>query len=154
MANESPFAPRHADRQGTLRVPIDPARALELFTPAGEELWVPGWRPTYLHPSDGSTRDGGVFTTETDGSRTYWMVTHWEPERGRARYARITPELHAVDVAIECSARGDGTLVGVRYRLTALTERGNEAVAGWTEEEFGRMLRTWEELIAGYLGNL
>lgn len=153
MSNGSPFVPGHVDRQGTLCVAIAPARALELFTPRGEELWVPGWQPVYLHPHDGSTRDGGVFTTVTDGNPTYWMVTHWEPEHGRARYARITPELHAVDVAIECRANGTGTLVGVRYRLTALTERGNEAVAGWTEQEFTRMLRTWEELIANHLAS-
>mgnify|MGYP000075271837 FL=1 len=44
-----------------IAAPID--KACMFFTPAGEERWVPNWKPTYIHPGDGRTEAGMVFVT-------------------------------------------------------------------------------------------
>jgi hypothetical protein len=152
MSAEGSFEPVHVEREGTVRVGLPPERALELFTPRGEELWVPGWKPEYLHPRDGSITDGAVFTTRADGHTTYWLVTRWDPAALTARYARITPALHAADVEIRCSADDDGTAVTVRYRLTALTDEGAAAVEEWTAGWFAEHMETWESLLVDSLG--
>src|SRR5436305_397346 len=43
---------------GRLTVDLPPAEAYELFTPRGEERWVPGWRPRF--PAAGDAGAGGV----------------------------------------------------------------------------------------------
>jgi len=47
----------------TIEIAVPVAQCQRLFTPAGEELWVDGWRPNDVMPSDGRTERGMVFTT-------------------------------------------------------------------------------------------
>ena len=74
-----------------ITVDLPPDEALPLFTPKGEEDWVPGWQPAYFRPPTGETCQGMVFTTEHDGETTVWTCVAWQPDRGHARYFRVTP---------------------------------------------------------------
>ena len=42
--------------------------------PRGEEAWVPGWKPDYLHPKTGETGRGMVFTTKDKSGKTPAMA--------------------------------------------------------------------------------
>ena len=55
--------PRHAHASHRIVVDAPVDQAFMFFTPAGEELWAEGWQPSYIHPSDGRTEAGMVFTT-------------------------------------------------------------------------------------------
>ena len=48
------------------------AEAFPLFTPKGEEAWVPGWKPVYISPVSGETCRDMIFVTEKDGETSVW----------------------------------------------------------------------------------
>ena len=104
----------------TVEAPV--ARAFMYFTPAGESHWVEGWKPTYLHPSDGRTEPGMVFTTGEGAEHTVWMLADFDRGAHRSRYLRCTPGSRLVVVEIACRALdAQTTEVEVAYTLTALT---------------------------------
>ena len=43
------------------------SKAIQFFTPKGEESWVPGWEPRYIHPTHGDTCEEMLFTTGLRG---------------------------------------------------------------------------------------
>jgi hypothetical protein len=151
-ASQARFEALHVERVGSLEVALAIDATFELFTPLGERLWVPGWDPTFLFPRDGSLAAGGVFTTVADGRTTVWMVIEHDPGRHRVRYARITPGVHAVEVAVRCRSASDtATHVGVCYTLTALSPTGNEELELWTEAWYGEYLEGWTKLLSRHI---
>ena len=140
------FDPVHVDQSGTFELDVPPEQAFHLFTAPGETLWVPGWDPTIL--SGDGTEAGTVFVTTHGDETTIWVVVDFDPGRYRARYARVTPASRAgtVDVRLRDNGRG-GSTVAVRYELTALTESGNENLAGFDAAAYAEMLKEWQRLI-------
>ncbi len=54
------------------------AAAFPLFTPKGEEAWVPGWKPEYIRPETGETCEEMLFTTGEGEEKTFWTcLFHW-----------------------------------------------------------------------------
>jgi hypothetical protein len=111
----------------TFSLPIPPAAALTLFTPEGERRWAgESWDPVY--PTPDAERDDGspgtVFTTESEGQTTVWIVV--DRTRHLMRYARVMPGQNAGTVTVTCtpSDRDGECQVTVRYDLTALSEAG------------------------------
>lgn len=136
----------------TLPLPIRQCQML--FTPAGEELWVEGWKPTYHHPTDGSTRRGMIFSTGNGEELTFWSLVDFERGENRyfARYMRVTPALRSGFVEVECSEASAGsTRVQVAYEMTALTEAGRETLRAYAPENFERMIEEWRSLIEARL---
>ena len=132
---------------GEAHVAAAPEDAFPLFTAPGERLWVPGWDPVIVGDGDGLNR-GSVWLTGDGEDRTIWLVVDYDPEKLHARYARITPAAKAGTV--EVTARPDGaggTSVEVTYDLTALSEHGNESLAGFDEADYEKMMGEWERLI-------
>jgi hypothetical protein len=114
----------------TVEAPV--ARAFMYFTPAGESHWVEGWKPTYLHPSDGRTEPGMVFTTGEGAEHTVWMLADFDRGAHRSRYLRCTPGSRLVVVEIACRALdAQTTEVEVAYTLTALTPAAEPAIAAF-----------------------
>jgi hypothetical protein len=124
---------------GFVGVPLPPDEALDLFTPAGERAWAPGWDPQF--PAAEDTSPGTTFTTH--GGRTFWVIA--DRTRISMRYARITPGVHAGTVEVRCEPGGPGTRAYVTYDLTAL---GDPATVDHFADEFPAMLAEWERLIA------
>jgi len=145
----------HIERFTTIRLPIEPAEALPLFTPEGERAWVPGWDPQPVHAPGGSlSRDGAVFRTTHGGEETVWLVQRVDPAQGVADYVRLTPGNRLGTVHVRCTDDGEGgSIVEVGYRLTALSPAGEEALEAITREAFEADIRGWreaiEELLAG-----
>lgn len=127
-------------------LPVD--RCQKLFTPAGEELWVDGWCPRYLHPADGRTTPGMLFMTGTADEMTVWTLVTYTQAPHRARYARITPASRWGFVDVECEPNGDGaTRVTVRYSLHALEEPGIAALAAFEPGPYAAMIDGWKDTI-------
>ena len=133
------------------RIVVDIAvdRAFMLFTPAGEELWVDGWAPRYVHPADGRTEPGMVFTTGAGAEATWWTLVDFDRATHRSRYLRVTPASRFAVVEVACEALADGrTAVEVGYTVTALDAAAGPALAAYEGERFAAMIDGWAQAIA------
>ena len=132
---------------GTVQVAAAPEDVFPLFTAPGERLWVPGWDPVIVGGGVGLER-GSVWLTGDGDDRTIWVVVDYDPQGLHARYARITPASRAGTVEVFARPDGSGgTSVDVTYELTALSEHGNEILAGFDEAYYAKMMQEWEQLI-------
>lgn len=130
----------------TLDLPLD--QAMPLFTPKGEEAWVPGWEPRYIAPATGETCEEMLFVTEHGGETTFWTCLKWQPDSGHVRYLRLTPGSRVAFVDVRCRADGPGrTRVRVAYQLHALSSAGEAYLADMTENAFVEMIDGWARLI-------
>jgi hypothetical protein len=127
-------------------LPVD--EALPLFTPKGEESWVPDWRPDYLAPESGEICDEMVFTTDHGGETTLWTCLKWRPEEHRARYFRATPNLQIAFVDVQCRPESAArTIARVSYRYVGLSAEGDRRIASMTPDTFAAMIEEWAVLI-------
>lgn len=121
---------------------------LQLFTPRGEEEWVPGWAPRYLHPETGETTEEMLFTTGAGDETTYWTCLKWEPEQHHARYLRVTPASRIAFVDVVCRAAAAGrTAVRVSYDIHALNGEGRSYIEMMDDAAFAAMIEEWAALI-------
>ncbi len=147
--------PRHTHASHTIRIAAPLKQCQLFFTPAGEELWVDGWNPTYLHPQDGSTVPGLVFTTGAGEDYTLWNMVDFDTSKHYARYARVTPALRTGTVEVQCTAVDEATTdVAVTYTLTALTSKGSESLASFEGPAFVAMIEEWKQAIDKHLVQL
>lgn len=147
--------PRHTHASHTIRIAAPVEQCQRFFTPAGEELWVDGWKPTYLHPQDGCTLSGLVFTTGSGEDYTIWNLVDYDTKAYYARYARVTPALRTGTVEVQCTAVDDShTDVAVTYTLTALTSKGSESLASFEGPAFVAMIEEWKQAIDTQLVSL
>ncbi|MCC0077217.1 MAG: SRPBCC family protein [Rhodobacter sp.] len=126
-------------------LPMPPDRALPLFTPRGEEAWVPGWAPVYVDPPGGETAEGMIFST--GNGAVWWTCLRWRPATGEARYLRLTPGVKAARVGVSCRAEGAGTRVTVCYDWHALGADGAAEIAALTPAGFASEIDGWRSLI-------
>jgi hypothetical protein len=130
----------------TLDLPV--GDAFPLFTPKGEELWVPGWQPEYLSPETGETAEEMLFRTGSGDETMIWTCLKWEPDRWHARYLRVTPASRVAIVDVLCRADGPvRTVVRVSYAFVALSEAGARLVAATTPDGFAASIDEWARLI-------
>jgi hypothetical protein len=133
------------------RIVVDAAvdQAFMFFTPAGEELWVDGWKPTYVYPRDGRTESGMVFTTGQGDELTIWTLADFDREAHRSRYLRCTPATRTSLVEVRCVALDEArTEVRVSYEFTALNAAGEQVLEVFEGERFAAMIDDWARKIA------
>lgn len=141
--------PRHVHSSHCITVDAPVDQAFMFFTPAGEELWVDGWRPTYLNPPDGRTEAGMVFTTGEGADHTIWLMADFDRAQHRSRYLRCTPGSRTGTVEVWCRAlEGVRTEVEVTYALTALSDAGAEFLQAFEGARFSEMIDGWTAEIA------
>ena len=137
----------HAGHRIVVDAPLD--QAFMFFTPAGEELWVDGWQPTYIHPHDGRTEAGMVFTTGEGDELTIWTMVDFDRPAHVSRYLRCTPASRIGVIEVRCSALDEArTEAWVSYTLTALNASGGRALEDFEDERFAAMIEGWEREIA------
>lgn len=131
---------------GVLTVPLLPAEAFRLFTPRGEEDWVPGWAPRFPVDRADDSHPGTVFETGGPAGAVTWIVL--ERDRGkRIRYARVTPGVTAGTVTVLLDQAGVGTVATVTYELTALSDAARSDLASFAEG-FTAFLESWQDAIS------
>ena len=140
--------PQRVQSRHTITLPLPADRAFMLFTPAGEEHWVPGSAPRYLDPPDGETRAGMVFTTGEGEEFTVWHLADFDREAMRSRYVRATPASRSGFVQVQCRALSPAaTQVTVEYDLTALNPGAEETLQAYAGKAFETMIDEWAKLI-------
>jgi hypothetical protein len=138
--------PRQCRHRITVDMPVD--QAFMCFTPAGEERWVDGWAPRYVHPADGRSERGMVFSTGSGDESTHWLLADFDRAAHRSRYVRCTPASRMTVVEVQCRALdATRTAVEVSYTLTALNDAGEAAIATF-ERGFVAMIDGWTAALA------
>ncbi len=124
------------------------AEAFPLFTPRGEEAWVPGWEPTYIRPETGETCAEMLFTTGEGDEKTYWTCLSWQPEKWHVRYLRLTPASRVAFVDVQCQPVGpERTQVRVAYEVVALNDHGRSYLENFPQSSFAKSIDEWSSLI-------
>ena len=135
----------HLERRHSIDLAGPIERVFPLFTPIGETLWVEGWDPEFLHPSDGETQEGMVFRTSHGDESTLWACTDWQPREHRVRYARVTPGSRFGFVEVSCRDTGsESTQASIAYTFTALCENGASYLSELTQDTFIEMIESWK----------
>lgn len=136
-------------------IPAPADTAFMFFTPAGEEHWVDGWRPAYLWPAGGATREGMVFTTGAGDEFTIWLLADFDRNQRRSRYARTTPGRRAGFVQIQVEPHGPADCqVSVSYEMTALAGATGDPLAAYGGAGFAAMIDGWQTAIVRRLPEL
>lgn len=129
-------------------IPLPVSEAFPLFTPKGEEAWVPGWSPTYLWPASGETCEEMLFMTGEGLDLTLWTCLQWQPDVWHVRYQRTTPGSRVAFVDVRCRpTTPETTAVRVSYAYVPLSEAGRSFVSSQTPESHAAMVAKWKELI-------
>jgi hypothetical protein len=140
--------PQHVSATHRIRINAPVAQCHRFFTPAGEELWVEGWRPEYVYPKDGRTQGGMIFTTGESEDFTIWNLVDIDTESYYSRYTRVTPALRTGTVEVRCKTVSQNMSdVEVTYKLTALTLKGEQSLDSFVGEAFAEMIDGWKQSI-------
>lgn len=135
-----------------ISVPLPVEQAFPLFTPKGEEAWVPGWNPTYVSPPSGEAGQEMIFTTGTGADFTLWTCLQWQPETWHVRYQRSTPGSRVAFVDVRCKPLGPGaTAVRVSYAYAPISEAGAAFIAAITPDSHAAMIEEWVRLIDAHV---
>jgi len=123
-----------------------------LFEPMNEKKWVADWNPTVIYPPNGTVEEGLVFTTEKDGEPAIWTLTHYNAGDHRVEYNKVEPGHVVINVAVRCEPGNDDTTrVTVSYTMTALSDRGQNSVAAFTDDHYEEWMAQWTRAINHYL---
>lgn len=135
---------------GRFEVALSAPAAIDLFTPEGERLWVPGWAPTYP-AGEASETAGTVFTTHVGNASTIWTIIQIDRTAGAAAYSRVTPGHHAGTVRVWCVDAGEGRCaVKVAYDMSLLGDDPVE-LAAYAQPAFDEMMLEWSGAVAASL---
>jgi hypothetical protein len=144
-------APARRRLTGRIQVALPPGEAFRLFTPGGEQDWVPGWHPRFPAPAADDTEPGTVFETSGHGQHTIWLVTDRQPGQ-RISYARVTPGVQAGTVTVALGAAGPHSEVEVTYDLTALTPAAGHKLTEFADG-YPAYLQSWQDAITARVGS-
>ena len=143
--------PVRATRTFTQKLAASPDRVFPLLCPVLEADWLEDWDPLVVFTNSGVAEPECVFMTKAAPHPAIWFVTRHEPERGFVEMLKISPEVTACRLSIQLAAAGDGCEALITYSHTSLGPRGDEFVAGFTEEFYEGFMREWETRMNHYL---
>jgi len=129
-------------------LPRSASEAFPLFTPKGEEAWLPGWSPTYIRPESGEACEEMLFITGEGDEKTFWTCLLWQPEQWHVRYLRLTPASRVAFVDVQCTPDGpQRTRVGVACHVHAISDHGQAYLEGLTTRAFAKSIDEWTDII-------
>lgn len=135
-----------------ISIPLPVEEAFPLFTPKGEELWVPSWAPAYVSPPDGETGEEMIFMTGSGADLTLWTCLRWQPEIWHVRYQRTTPGSRIAFVDILCRPDGaSATRVRVGYTYVPLSAAGRTFIDALSADAHAATIDSWADKIGDYL---
>lgn len=136
---------------GQFVVELPAAQAIGLFTPEGERAWVPDWNPAYAS-GEPCEAPGTVFTTDTGGVYTIWVIIEIDRVANAAAYARVTPGRHAGTVRVRCVDGAQGTsIVTVDYDMSPLDGGDPADLHVYGTVGFNNMMDEWARAVAAHL---
>lgn len=143
--------PTRATRTLTQKLVAPPDLVFPLLCPVREADWIEGWDPLAVFTNSGVAEPDCVFMTKAAPHPAVWFVTRHERERGFVEMLKISPEVTACRLSIQLAAAGEGCEALITYSHTSLGPRGDDFVAGFTEEFYDGFMRDWETRMNHYL---
>ena len=138
----------HVERVGMVGMTLSAEEAFTLFNAVGEQRWVAGWDPCFVHPVEPNAGEGVVFRTTKEGAGiATWVQTRHEPSAGRASFVCVVPDHHVFIVDVQVTSDGEGrSRACVKYRMTSLSSRADDFVREFGEgyEDF---MAQWADAI-------
>jgi hypothetical protein len=151
-ARESTFKAKRVTRQFVQKINAAPSVVHALICPVKEAEWLEGWDYELIFSQSGLAEYGCVFTSQSAGEETIWLITKRDDVRCETEFARIIPGSRAALVTVSIQDSGHQTSrVTIRYTITALTAAGNQFIDNFTEENFTKDMRFWEATMNHYL---
>jgi hypothetical protein len=119
-----------SSKHTTMHLPAPPERVFPLLCPVRERDWIETWEATIVHSDSGVAELGCIFVTdEPHGAESVWTVSRYEPAQGIIEFVVVTPRLLVTTLAVALHPEGDGTRAEWRRTFTALSRRGEKALA-------------------------
>ena len=152
-AQTAPFDAVHIERTRSIRLDGTPDQVFPLFEPEGRRLWARHFAPQYLYPQSGEARAGMVFqTVHHEHEPSIWVLADYDPEDYRMRYVIFIPRTEAWELEIVCEPGPEGqTDATVVYRVTSLSEKANDMVQKFFDDDFEGAIDSWGSAINTYL---
>jgi hypothetical protein len=143
--------PTRATRTFTQKLAAPPDRVFPLLCPVREADWLEGWDPIAVFSNSGVAEADCVFMTAATPHPAIWFVILHEPERGFVEMLKVVPEMTACRLSIQLAAASAGCEATITYSHTSLGPRGDDFVAGFTEDFYREFMREWETRMNHYL---
>ncbi len=131
--------------------PID--SLFPLFSAEGEKYWVPGWDYKNIMGTTELHEDYIFVTNSHDhaSSDAIWLVKRHEPDSHYVEFYKVEPEEKVGIISVKCSSISQTkTNVSVSYEYVALSEKGNQFIAGFTKEDYKEFIGEWKKLLDKY----
>jgi len=148
VAAQAGFKPERFVASGRFQLDSTVAQAFPMFEPIGEKQWAQGWDPQAIFPPDIEPAEGTVFETlGSKGVPSIWTITHFDLDR-EIEYTVVTPGHDTTQVVVTCKSVGPTkTEVSVIYRITGLSEKGNEFGRAH-KLNFNSIMEHWREHVS------
>lgn len=141
--------------EASFMVPTSAKKAFYYFTPVGENEWLPYWVPVF--PSgDPSPAVGKMFYTHEDNNGAkdiaIWMIADYDPEKHKIVYARLKPLDNTTLITVTIQQNDDNSSVAtMRSDYTGISKKGNEFLAGLTEDQYAAWIKEYEVKLADHI---
>jgi len=124
-----------------------------LFEPINEKKWAYGWELDVIYPTTAQIEEGMVFKTRGhDLDEKIWTISKFDKKQFLIEYINIEPGSKLCKIQIQCKGNSDNsTTANVTYRLTALSEKGNDYIDTFTDKYYEKWIVSWQKAIHHYL---
>jgi hypothetical protein len=149
---KSKFKAERVTRECVLTINAAPSVVHALICPVKEAEWLESWDYELIFSQSGFAEYGCVFTSQSAGEETIWLITKRDDDRCETEFARITPGSRVAVVTVRIEDGGQQTSrVLISYTITALSAAGNAFIDSFTEENFVKDMQFWEAAMNHYL---
>ena len=146
------FKARRVTRRYVQTIHAEPSAVHALICPVKEAEWLESWDYQLIYSQSGVAEHGCVFTSQSAGEETIWLITRRDDDLCETEFVRVTPGSRIALVAVRIEDGGNRTSrVYIRYTITALTAAGNRFIDCFTEENFVKDMQFWEATMNHYL---
>ena len=104
-SNDLKFKAKRVTRQYVQTINAEPSVVHALICPVKEAEWLEGWDYDLIYSQSGVAEYGCVFTSQSAGEETIWLIIKRDDTRRETEFARVTPgsRVALVGVRIEDS---------------------------------------------------
>jgi hypothetical protein len=132
---------------GSFNIDLDIETAFPLFSPLGEKAWIAHWDPTLVYPPGVEWAEGQIFRAAGTVTEGVWAVARLDREAHRATYYRVEGHELAARIDVACDEVDASTRITVTYTFIGLSPKGDEAIAGMSQEAYEGKMKQWKEWI-------
>lgn len=143
--------PNRITRQFTQTLAAPPDEVYPLLCPVREGDWVNGWDPKVVYTDSGLAEADCVFVTPGTTDDVVWVITKHDPESFLLEMIKLIPNMVVAKIVIQLEAIPEGSSADISYSYTSLSEQGDIALDGVSQEHFDAFMRTWEQELNHYL---